>query len=67
MVSCGAVPSPERPLLPANRPSFLRDLFGYLRENKKIWLLPLVLVFVLVGVVVSLGGSPLGPLIYTLF
>ncbi len=61
------MPSPERPLVPPKRPSFFRDLLGYLRENRKTWLLPLVLVFVLVGVVVSLGGSPLAPLIYTLF
>ena len=59
--------SPERRLLPTERPSFWRDLLGYLREHKKLWLLPLVLVLLLVGVVVSLGGSPLGPLVYTLF
>jgi hypothetical protein len=61
------VSSANRSLLPPKRPGFWRDLIGYLRENKKIWLLPLMLVFVLVGVVVSLGGSPLAPLIYTLF
>lgn len=62
-----AVPTPERSLSPARRPSFWRDLLGYLREHKKVWLLPLVLVLLLVGVIVSLGGSPFAPLIYTLF
>jgi hypothetical protein len=62
-----AVSPSERPLVPEHRPSFWRDLLGYLREHKKVWLLPLVLVLLLVGVVVSLGGSPLAPLLYTLF
>jgi hypothetical protein len=57
----------DRPLLPTQRPSFWRDLLGYLREHKKVWLLPLVLVLLLVGVIVSLGSSPLAPLLYTLF
>lgn len=56
-----------RPLRPPERVGFARDLVALLRENRKLWLVPLVLVLVLVGVVVSLGGSPLAPLIYTLF
>jgi hypothetical protein len=58
---------PPRPLVPPRRSSFLGDLLGLLRENRKLWLLPLILVFVLASVVLTLGGSPLAPLIYTLF
>ena len=61
------VPRPDRPLVPDRRPSFWRDLWGYVREHRKVWLLPLALVLVLVAVVVALGGSPFSPLLYTLF
>lgn len=49
-------------------PSFLRDLFGFLRARKRMWLLPmLVVVLVLVGLMVLAEGSPAAPFIYTLF
>lgn len=56
-----------RPLKPPPRLSFARDLLALLRENRKLWLVPLMLVLILIGVIVSLGGSPLAPLLYTLF
>lgn len=56
-----------RQLQPPPRMSFARDLLALLRENRKLWLVPLMLVLVLIGVIVSLGGSPLAPLLYTLF
>ena len=46
----------------------LSELWAFLRERKKFWLLPIVLVLVLLGLlVVSVGGSPLAPFIYALF
>ena len=46
----------------------LTELWAFLRERKKFWLLPIVLVLVLLGLlVVSVGGSPLAPFIYALF
>ncbi len=46
----------------------LSELWAFLRERKKFWLLPIVLVLVLLGlIVVSVGGSPLAPFIYALF
>jgi hypothetical protein len=47
---------------------FLRELWAFMRERKKFWLLPIVLVLVLFGsVVVLTQGSVVAPFIYTLF
>lgn len=45
----------------------LRDLWGYLRDNKKWWLLPIILMLLVFGLMVFLSGTVLAPFIYTLF
>lgn len=46
----------------------LKDLWGFLSERKKWWLLPMILVLLLVGVLmVFSSGSALAPFIYTIF
>ena len=46
----------------------LKDLWGFMRERKKFWLLPIVLVLLLLGLLIALSaGSPVAPFIYTLF
>jgi hypothetical protein len=46
----------------------LGDLWGFLNERKKFWLLPLIVTLVLLGALVVLThGSALAPFIYTLF
>ncbi len=45
----------------------LAELWGFLKANRKWWLLPLVLSLLLVGALALLGGSPAAPFIYTLF
>lgn len=46
----------------------LRDLWGFMRERKKFWLAPIILVMVLLGTLIVLTqGSALAPFIYTLF
>jgi hypothetical protein len=46
----------------------LKDLWGFMRERKKFWLLPIVLVLLLLGALIVLGqGSAVAPFIYTLF
>jgi len=46
----------------------LRDLWGFMRERKKFWLAPIILVLVLLGgLVVFAQGSAVAPFIYTLF
>lgn len=46
----------------------LRDLWDYMRENKKLWLAPILILLVLLGaLVVFAEGSAIAPFIYTLF
>lgn len=48
--------------------SFLRELWLFMRERKKYWLLPvLVMMTVLGGLVVLTKGSAVAPFIYTVF
>ncbi len=47
---------------------FLNDLWAFMRERKKFWLAPIILVMILLGaLVVFAQGSSLAPFIYTLF
>ena len=47
---------------------FLKDLWGFMRERKKYWLAPIIIVLVLLGTLIVLAeGSALAPFIYTLF
>jgi hypothetical protein len=44
------------------------DLWVFMRERKKFWLLPIVLLLVLLGgILVFAQGSAIAPFIYTLF
>jgi hypothetical protein len=46
----------------------LTDLWAFMRERKKFWLAPIILVMVLLGaLIVFAQGSSLAPFIYTLF
>jgi uncharacterized protein DUF5989 len=46
----------------------LKELWAFMRERKKLWLLPIVVVLVLVGGLLVLAqGSALAPFIYTIF
>ena len=48
--------------------SAFSDLWGFLKERKKWWLLPMVIVLLLFGVLIVLtSGSAIAPFIYTLF
>lgn len=47
---------------------FLREFFLFLKERKKWWLIPLILIFLILGVLIFLtSSSALAPFIYTLF
>lgn len=46
----------------------LADLWGFMRERKKYWMAPIIVLMVLLGGLIVLGqGSALAPFIYTLF
>jgi len=48
--------------------SLMRDLWAFMRERKKLWLLPVIVVLVLIGaLLVFAQGSVLAPFIYTIF
>ena len=47
---------------------FLTDLWQFMRQRKKFWLAPIILVMLLLGgLIVFAQGSAVAPFIYTLF
>jgi len=47
---------------------FVVELWAFMRERKKFWLLPIVMVLLLFGALIVLTqGSAVAPFIYTLF
>jgi len=47
---------------------FLQDLWLFMKERKKFWLAPLIIVLLLLGLLIVLGGSSaVAPFIYALF
>ena len=48
--------------------TFLKDLWLFMKERKKFWLAPVILILILLGVLIVFGGgSALAPFIYSLF
>jgi len=46
----------------------LQDLWSFMKERKKFWLAPIILVMLLLGALLVLAqGSAIAPFIYTLF
>ncbi len=46
----------------------LKDLWLFMRERKKFWLAPIILVMLLLGALIVIAqGSAVAPFIYTLF
>jgi len=47
---------------------FAKDLWGFLKERKKYWMLPIILCLLFFGALIILtGGSAIAPFIYTIF
>ena len=47
---------------------FLTELWAFMKERKKFWLLPIIVMLVLLGsLIVLTKGSAVAPFIYTLF
>jgi hypothetical protein len=45
-----------------------KDLWAFMKERKKFWLMPIVIILVLLGGLLVLAqGSAIAPFIYTLF
>lgn len=46
----------------------IRELWGYMRERKKLWLLPILLLLVAAGALaIAVQSSALAPFIYSIF
>jgi hypothetical protein len=47
---------------------FMMEMWAFMKERKKFWLLPIVAVLVLLGgLIVFAQGSAVAPFVYTLF
>lgn len=46
----------------------LKDLWLFIKERKKFWLAPIIVILLLLGLLIVFGaGSAIAPFIYTLF
>ncbi|HPN35410.1 MAG TPA: DUF5989 family protein [bacterium] len=47
---------------------FLKDLWLFMKERKKFWLAPIIILLLLLGLLIVFGsGTAIAPFIYTLF
>ncbi|MDJ0801895.1 MAG: DUF5989 family protein [Desulfobacterales bacterium] len=47
---------------------FIGDLWGFLKERKKFWLLPVILTLLVIGgLIVMSSGTAIAPFVYTIF
>ena len=47
---------------------FFKEYWAYLKERKKWWLAPIIIMLIILGVIIVFAeSSVLGPFIYTLF
>ncbi len=49
------------------RSGIVAEFFDFLKHNKKWWLAPIIIIFLLLGLLVVLTSTGLGPYMYTLF
>jgi hypothetical protein len=47
--------------------SIVGELWRFMKQNKKFWLLPILITIAIVGVLIVLAGSAAAPFIYPLF
>ena len=46
----------------------LKDLWSFMKERKKFWLAPMIIILIILGLIIVLGGSSaIAPFVYTLF
>ena len=47
---------------------FIRDVYSFIRERRKCWLTPVIMLLIFLRVLIVIGGgSAVAPFIYTLF
>jgi hypothetical protein len=57
----------EKAAAAQTRSGFWGELWGFLKTNKKWWLLPIVVLFLIFALLILLSSTGLAPFIYTLF
>ena len=57
----------ERAAAQQPQTGFMREVWEFMKQNKKWWLLPLIITLLIFGLLVLLSGTGLAPFIYTLF
>jgi Family of unknown function (DUF5989) len=68
-----SVPIPDKPsdfekaAASSQDESLVAEFWGFLAQNKKWWLLPILIVMLLLGTLIFLSGTAAAPFIYTLF
>lgn len=46
----------------------IKSMFTFIKEKKHYWLYPIIIVFIVIGILILLGeGSAIAPFIYSLF
>ena len=45
----------------------IAEFWSFIRHNKKYWLIPILLIFILLGILIIFSGSGVAPFIYPLF
>jgi hypothetical protein len=46
----------------------IKDLWAFMKERKKFWLAPMIIILIILGAIIVLGGSSaIAPFVYTLF
>ncbi|MEI6655907.1 MAG: DUF5989 family protein [Verrucomicrobiota bacterium] len=50
-----------------DRRGFMAELWGFLKENRKWWMLPILALLLVLGLLTLLAGTGAAPFIYTLF
>lgn len=49
------------------KPGLVRELLSYLRDDRKWFLLPIIVGLLILGAIIVVSGTSIAPLIYTLF
>jgi hypothetical protein len=58
-------PAPDQE--PLEEPGLVAEYFIFLKQNRKWWLLPILVLVALLGGLLFFGPSPIAPFNYTLF
>jgi hypothetical protein len=47
---------------------FIREFWDFVRERKKLWIIPIILILIILsGLITLTAGSAIAPFIYSLF